>query len=245
MELIKANIDINCDVGEGIGNESELFKYITSCNIACGGHSGSIKSMNEVVELALQYGVKIGAHPSYPDRENFGRKSVKMEHGELRTAIETQLYRFEQVAQRNGATFHHIKAHGALYNDLSGNETLSDIYLQCVEPFRNQAVLFAPCGSNFAVKARAMDFRVWEEAFADRRYCSDGSLASRALPGAVIEEPHAVWEQLYSIVWKKSIPTIDGGFFSLNAATCCVHGDTKGASEILAYVSSELKKIYQ
>ena len=119
--ISKVFIDINCDVGEGIGNERSLFPHISSCNIACGGHAGDLNSMSEIVQLARRSGIKVGAHPSYPDRENFGRKSMKIEKRLLISSIQKQIKALESILISSNMQLHHIKAHGALYNDMAVN----------------------------------------------------------------------------------------------------------------------------
>jgi len=235
-------IDLNCDTGEGIGNEAELLPLVSSCNIACGGHAGDAESMAQVVALAVSNRVKIGAHPSYPDREYFGRRSLQMEPDLLQASLLGQVADLEVVLKAQGAALHHIKAHGALYNDLAADPELARLYLETFASYRGRVRLFAPSGSLFASLARARGFEVWEEAFADRAYRPDGSLASRHVEGAVLTEPEQVWQQLRKMVLCHLADTPDGVEIPIRAQTYCLHGDTPRAYEILMYLSRKLRE---
>lgn len=236
------SIDINCDTGEGIGNEAELLPLVSSCNIACGGHAGDAESMEQVVDLAVRHGVRIGAHPSYPDRAHFGRRSLDLPVAELWQSLQDQVAALEAVLQARGGVLHHIKAHGALYNDLAANPQLGETYLDIFQGYRGRVRVFAPCGSFFASQAREQGFEVWEEAFADRAYRSDGSLASRQMEGAVLTEPEQVWQQLRKMVFFRRADTLDGVEIPICAQTYCLHGDTPRAYEILVYLSRKLRE---
>lgn len=242
MSLETCLIDLNCDVGEGIGNEALLFPHISSCNIACGGHAGDAASMLETARLAQKYQVRIGAHPSYPDREGFGRRSLQMKTKDFQESIEKQIAALLKQLGLLKAPMHHIKAHGALYNDLARGGTLALDYLQVLKPFSEHVVVFAPCGSRFADLAREHGFEVWEEAFADRAYAPDGSLASRKNPGAVLTDPEDVSRQVKEMVRHNRVRCSDGSYFPLRADTFCLHGDTPNAVEILEYLTKSLSR---
>jgi len=235
-------IDINCDVGEGVNNEAQLFPYISSCNLACGGHAGDKASMITVTKLAKKYGIKIGAHPSYPDRVNFGRKSISIPSEDLITTIRAQVEGLRTILKASGLPLHHIKAHGALYNDLSGNKELTGVYLESVTPYKNSAKLYAPFGSVFATEAEQRGFQVVFEAFGDRNYNKDLSLVSRSLPNALIEEPKAVLTHMLLMIQQEQVEAQDGTMVPIKADTFCIHGDTSSAFEILTYLSQELPK---
>lgn len=233
-------IDLNCDVGEGIGNEASLFPYISSCNIACGGHAGDADSMFETVNLAQKHNIKIGAHPSYPDRVNFGRIRMELAGNELQRLLEQQINALKSILEPLGIPLHHIKAHGALYNDLATGGPLAMDYLQVLESMGDDVLVYAPCGSRFAHLARRRGFQVWEEAFADRAYESDGSLVSRAKPGALLTSPEAVSDQVMEIVLSGRVRCIDGSYFSMKPKTYCIHGDTPNAAKILMFLTRSL-----
>ena len=235
-------IDINCDVGEGIGNEADLLPLISSCNIACGGHAGDDVSMTQVVKLAKQYGVRIGAHPSYPDKENFGRFSMDIGSTELTKSIKAQIHALKTILHKEQVSLNHIKPHGALYNDLAKNEAIADLFLKAIASYRESVVLYAPPGSVIAKKAIKNDFKVKLEAFADRSYNQDLSLVSRKLPNAVLNDPKIVLHHLVKMVNENKVVTINGKESHIEADTYCLHGDTPNALQIIMYLSQELPK---
>ncbi len=233
-------IDLNCDVGEGVGNEAALFPHISSCSIACGGHAGDAGTMKSISEQALTAGVRIGAHPSYPDRAHFGRVSVHMDPASLLSSVKRQISALQAVLEPLGGSMHHIKAHGALYNDLAPGGPLAEAYLDLLEQLGVSMRVYAPCGSRFAEMAAARDFEVWEEAFADRAYHSDGRLVSRKEAGALLTDPVAIADQVRQMVLRGQVSTVEGTDYPLRAKTWCLHGDTPDAEEILAYLVSAL-----
>ncbi len=235
-------IDINCDVGEGMGNEAELLPLISSCNIACGGHAGDDETMAQVIQLAKKYDIKPGAHPSYPDTKNFGRSTMEIEPEAFVESIRAQINRLENILDHEGVSLHHIKPHGALYNDLAKNEVLADLFLEVVTPYKKGTILYVPPNSVIAEKAVHHGFHVKYEAFADRSYNEDLSLVSRKLPNAVLNEPQQVLDHLVKMVIENKVMTINGRETNINAQTYCVHGDTPGALRILMYLSKELPK---
>lgn len=235
-------IDINCDVGEGVGNETELMPLISSCNIACGGHAGNIETMEVVAKLANKNDVKVGAHPSYPDWENFGRVSMNISEFDLKKSIRGQLVDFVSVLKKENIPLNHIKAHGALYNDISKDSYLAKIFLNSVENYKDVALLYVPYGSVIGEEALKKGFQIMYEAFADRNYNENLSLVSRKLPGAVIEDPEKVLKHLLKMVREKCIITLEGSQIHIEAKTYCIHGDTPSAFEILNYLSMELPK---
>jgi UPF0271 protein len=242
----KIYIDINCDVGEGVGNEADIFPLISSCSIACGGHAGDTKSMTKMVELAQQYKVKIGAHPSYPDKLNFGRVSMKMDAKELADSIQTQIESLKSISERMGVRLHHIKPHGALYNDIAKDEKLGIIFLEAITKYKSDLFLYVPPGSVIEELAHKNGFKVKLEAFGDRNYTTDLELVSRKHPDALITAPEAVLNHLLEIIKRGRVRTVTGDLRNLMADTYCIHGDTRNALQILTYLSLELPnhKIY-
>ncbi len=235
-------IDINCDVGEGVDNEAELLPLISSCNIACGGHAGDDESMTQVVKLAKQFKVLIGAHPSYPDRENFGRVSMDVPSNVLIGSLRAQVHGLEKIIAKEQLLMHHIKPHGALYNDLVKNGALADLFLKAIEAYKETTILYSPPRSEIAKKAIKEGFKVKFEAFADRSYNQDLSLASRELPNAVLNEPQLVLDQLVKMVNENKVFAINGAIADITVDTYCLHGDTPNALQILTYLTQELPK---
>nr|WP_298925970.1 5-oxoprolinase subunit PxpA [uncultured Allomuricauda sp.] len=233
-------ININCDIGEGVGNEAELLPLINSCNIACGGHAGDLGSMTEVVKLAKAHNVEVGAHPSYPDKANFGREVMTIPESELRQSILSQLRIFNEVLKKEKIQLHHIKAHGALYNETARNAKLAEFYLDTIKEYRSKAYLYVPYGSVIASIAAEKGFKLLYEAFGDRNYNKDLSLVSRKLDNALIQEPEKVLQHILPIIKEGKVKVVTGEKIKIKAETICIHGDTSSALEILMYLSQEL-----
>lgn len=236
------NIDINSDTGEGIGNEAQLMPLISSCNIACGGHAGDVGTMLQIALLAKEHKVLIGAHPSYPDRANFGRTSIIMAKNELQKSILAQIGDLNTVLTSLGIGLNHIKPHGALYNDVAKDRGLALMFLDSIEKYKEEVFLYVPCGSKIAEEALRLGFRIKYEAFADRNYNEDLSLVSREDPLAMIQDPKAVKDHLLAMVTKGRVLTISGKAVNIKADTYCIHGDSPMALQILTYLSKHLPK---
>ena len=235
-------IDINCDVGEGIGNEQSLMPLISSCNIACGGHAGDHATMSEVAKLAKKFSVKVGAHPSYPDPKNFGRISMNIPDAHLRESIQEQMSVFDSILKKENIPLNHIKAHGALYNDISRDSDLAKLFMRSIDDYKDTAAIYAPYGSAIEEEAKKRRFAIKREAFADRNYNLDLSLVSRQHSNAVIDRPEEALEHLVRMVREKHVRTRGGSKVHIQADTFCIHGDTPSALEILNYLSEELPK---
>ncbi len=222
--------------------EELLFPYISSCNIACGGHTGNLESMGETIALAQSHGIAIGAHPSYPDREGFGRSVMKIGKGQLVESIREQLAALEGVVDTAGAVLHHIKAHGALYNQTAVDSLVAGTYLEAIMDHRDRALLFVPYGSVVSKMALAMGFGIRYEAFADRNYRADLTLVPRGEKQALIREPAKALDHILPMIKKGKVSFLDGRTGTIVAQTICVHSDGPSALEILMYLSRELPK---
>jgi UPF0271 protein len=216
-------IDLNCDVGEleDEAPEGALFALIDSANIACGGHAGDERSMERAARLAILHNVRIGAHPGYPDRANFGRIEMAMSAAEIERTVREQIGRLEGVVERLGAEISHVKPHGALYNLAARDAETARAIGRAVMAWRPHATVFGLAGSPSLALWREMGLKVAAEAFADRRYEPDGSLRSRKLPGALIADPQQAAQQALRLAREGTAQTI------------CVHSDTPGAAVIL------------
>jgi UPF0271 protein len=238
---MKYTIDINADLGEGMGQDAALMKYISSCSIACGGHFGTDETMRQTVKLAMKNNVKVGAHPSFPDKDNFGRKPLTIPKGELSEAIYFQLLHFYAVCETEEATVNHIKLHGALYNYAAADAATSDAVVEAIIATNVRPKLYVPYDSVLHHKAKhlvPLEF----EAFIDRRYTRDGKLLSRTEAGALIETPDQAWEQLQLMLTEKAVITATGEKIPITASTFCIHGDHTNALQIAAYIHSKLKQ---
>ncbi len=240
--MAKWKVDINCDVGEGVGNEAELFPYISSCNIACGGHAGDANTIRKVMKLARDHGVRVGAHPSYPDKANFGRVPMDVSLEALKESVLEQLNTFEEIADNLNIPISHIKPHGALYNQIASDTELAQWFLEVMTECRMSKRIYAPYGSAIDVLAPSKKIEVSHEVFADRNYDSLGRLVSRSRKDALIIEPEQVLNHILPMIKKGEILSVDGEVIKTKADTFCVHGDTPEAMEILHYLSRELPK---
>lgn len=236
------NIDINCDLGEGMGNESQIMPLISSCNIACGGHAGDNGTMMRVARLAKEHHVLIGAHPSYPDRENFGRISINISEKELKKNILAQIGNLNLALKSLGMRLNHIKPHGALYNDIAKDRKLAAVFLNSIEEYKKDVYLYVPYRSKIEEEALQLGFRVKYEAFADRNYNPDLSLVSRKESAALIQDPKAVLNHILHMVQKGAVLTLSGKAVKLKADTYCIHGDSPATLQILMYLSQHLPK---
>ncbi len=239
--MTQRSIDINCDVGEaddvaGMAVEAEMFRFISSANIACGGHAGNRSSMERCVTAALAHGVAIGAHPSYPDRTNFGRVAMNMSVAELDTLIARQIEDMDHMVTRLGGSLRHVKPHGALYHRVMRDSELARRFAQTVGNVAPDVMLVGMAGAPALEIWRDMGWRVAAEAFADRRYEPDGSLRDRRFDGAVIHQPEEAAAQALSIVRDRSVVSADGGVLSIDADTICIHSDSPNANEIARHV---------
>ena len=218
------NFDINVDVGEGYLIENDLMPLIQSCNIACGGHAGSDIEIMKCISLAKTHQVKIGAHPSYPDKENFGRTSIQIDEKSLAISIENQLIRFIRHL-KSLKDLHHIKPHGALYNDCFKDKKIAKIFINVVLKFCPEVILFTLPESELERQAKKKGIKVWREAFLDRGYKENGQLQEREKPGAIISDVNAMYSQLKGLINKNKLQTIKGDWISIKADTICFHGD--------------------
>ena len=236
------SIDINCDVGEGVPDEAQLMPLISSCNIACGGHTGDSTSIDMSLSLALKYKVKIGAHPSYPDKKNFGRREMDLKPKELLSHLVAQIELIIDRIKLKDARLHHIKAHGALYNRSANDLSVAEVLIKAVKECAPKAYLFVPAGSELAKMALERGLKVKIEAFADRNYLADLSLVKRSHSEAVIKNKEDVLKHLLKMLEEKQLITLNGQTVRIEADTYCVHGDNEKALEILTYISKELVK---
>jgi UPF0271 protein len=235
-------IDINADVGEGFENEAQLMPFLSSCNIACGGHAGTIEAMTHVVRLAKLNDVKIGAHPSFPDKDNFGRKIMDMPAVELYTSLKQQVRCLLNVLHTEGLMLHHIKPHGALYNLIAKDEEAAMVIIEVVKSIGLPIKLYAPYNSVIANMAISEHIEVTFEAFADRNYNEDLSLVSRQESDALITEKDAVFNHVHNMCVNQKVLCRSGVEVDFKASTYCIHGDTENAIEIAEYLTSKLKQ---
>lgn len=234
-------IDINCDVGEGVDNETFIMPYISSCNIACGGHAGNLHSMQKVVKLAKNHSVKVGAHPSFPDKNNFGRQPMQLSHKKLVETLVNQINNLKIILDREDVELHHIKPHGALYNMAAKKTSIALSVLEAVKQFTN-VKLYVPYNSVILKLAREEHIPTVIEAFADRNYNEDLSLVPRKNPQACIKDIDAVFKHVFKIISEQKVTTINGVEVALKADTFCIHGDHQNAANLVKLLAERLKE---
>ncbi|NBC58404.1 MAG: 5-oxoprolinase subunit PxpA [Bacteroidetes bacterium] len=234
------SIDLNADLGEGKANDEALLKFVSSCNIACGGHAGNRSSILKTIQLAQKYNVKIGAHPSYPDIKNFGRKSMDISIPVLIRSIENQLMQFEECINEAQAKWQHIKFHGALYNDLKFDKSKAKAMVDLIQKNYPGIAIFAPPNSVFQSVAKSK-IPIKVEGFADRAYNNDLSLVSRQKPNAVLTSSEEVVNQVVKMIVNQAVRVSQSKTIPISVDTICIHGDTPKALEILEILVEELK----
>jgi UPF0271 protein len=224
-------IDINCDMGEGMENEADLMPYISSANIACGYHAGDTDTMRQVITLCLQHNVHIGAHPSFSDRENFGRTAMQLPGTMLYDLISAQLAILNNIVIACGAKLRHVKPHGALYNMASRDRLVARAIAQAVKDFDSGLTYVGLSGSIMIDEAKQLGLHAVNEVFADRTYQQDGSLTPRAAPNALLGDVDAVKKQVEKFVKDQRVKTVTGEEIPIIAETICIHGDGPYALE--------------
>jgi len=234
--------DLNCDMGEGIGNDEAIMPFITSANIACGYHAGDETTMRETVMMAKNAGVAIGAHPSFLDRENFGRTEIKdVKPQQVYDLIKAQLKIIQKIVAVAGAHLHHIKPHGALYNMAARNPALAMAIAHAIYDFDKTLVLFGLSGSYLISEAKEMGIKTAGEVFADRTYQDDGSLTPRTKPNALIEDEEQCIRQVIQMIRKGTVTSTSGKELPIVAETICLHSDGKNTAAFASAIHKKLK----
>ncbi len=223
--IIPAAIDLNADVGEGLSTDEALMPFISSANIACGYHAGDSDTIRRTVDLCLQYGVAIGAHPSFADRKNFGRVEIKLTPAQVKDLVMEQLQIIRQICETSGATLHHVKPHGALYNLSARDPEIARTIAETVVAFNPSLVLFGLSGSHSVAEGVMAGLRTAAEVFADRTYQADGTLTDRKRLDALVTLEEEALHQAASMVMEQKVRATDGTLISLVAETICLHGD--------------------
>ena len=231
-------IDLNCDMGENIGNDEAIMPYITSANIACGFHAGDEMSMRTTVRLAKRYGVAIGAHPSWRDREGFGRREMSVQLDEVESLILEQLTALDRIAKSEGVKLRHIKPHGALYNQAAKDKVLATAIAKAAKNFGGELNLVGLAGSKLIEAGISVGLSVANEGFPDRNYNPDGTLVSRKQPNAIVESPPDI--ALHAIELAQN--GIDFASQRVHVETLCLHGDHPYAAENAKLVRDILEK---
>jgi UPF0271 protein len=242
------SIDLNCDMGEGMPTDHAIYPFISSANIACGGHAGDADTMRRSVEQALQYGVAVGAHPSYPDRAGFGRTDTLgpqpgvPELAGLLASLERQVAVLQSICQEMGTRLHHVKAHGALYNRAARDPSVSAIVCKAVATVDPNLIIYGLSGSQMRLAAEAAGLRFINEVFADRTYQPDGSLTPRPEPFALIHDPATMLNQVLTMLRRHQVRTVNGVSIPISPGTICLHGDGDNAVKFASIIRGALQQ---
>lgn len=234
-------IELNADIGEGC-DDAGLMPYLSRVSIACGGHTGDAASMTAALRLAAEHGVAVGAHPSYPDRAQFGRRHLAASAGEIAAWVAQQTEALAEQALRMGLRLAHVKPHGALYNVAARDPEVAQAIALAVAMFDDGLLLVGLSGSRLIAAGQAAGLGVLNEAFADRRYQSDGQLVSRETPGALITDPDQAAQHVRALARGEPVATRDGGSLLVRADTICLHSDTPNALNIARAVHAALNR---
>jgi len=244
------SIDLNADLGEAdtadwARNEAEMLRYITSANIACGGHAGTEKSMRHMVRGAKENNVVIGAHPSYPDKAHFGRRSMVLGEDitakDLKASLLEQITQLAEIAAEEDSLISYVKPHGALYNDAVADRATAELIAEVITAIDPKLIFMGGPNSQMGKAAKRHTLKFIAEGFIDRRYTDDGHLQSRAIEGAVIKDQKARLVQAKKLVTMQSVTTASGKELPLDVKTLCLHGDSAGAVETARLARREIE----
>jgi UPF0271 protein len=234
-------IELNADIGEGC-DDAGLMPYLARVSIASGGHTGDASSMAVALRLAAEHGVAVGAHPSFPDRAQFGRRVLVASAEEVAAWVMQQTEVLAEQAVRLGMRLAHVKPHGALYNVAAQDKNVAQAIAQAVAAFDPGLLLVGLSGSQLIAAGRAAGLAVLNEAFADRSYQADGQLVSRETRGALVSDPDMAARQALALARGEAVATLDGGTLRVRADTICLHSDTPNALNIAQAVHAALNR---
>jgi UPF0271 protein len=235
-------IDLNADLGEGCATDAAILEYVSSINVACAWHAGSAEEMLSLVRAARQRGVAIGAHPSFPDREHFGRREMQLPLQVVRAGVLYQVGALDGLVRAEGGVLAHVKPHGALYNQAARDPELAQCIARAIRDFNPHLKVMGLAGSLMIEALRAEGLVALEEGFADRRYTADGHLAPRGTPGALIDDEGAVLAQVLSLVNAGTVVAQDASVVRVHVDTICLHGDGPRALEFARAIRARLQQ---
>lgn len=234
-------IDLNVDLAEGCANDETLLKLVSSANVCCGLHAGDYNEMRKAIIWAKQNNVRIGAHPSFPDRENFGRTNMNLPDDEMKACLLYQLGAVKALCDAEGVELHYVKPHGALYNMAAKDPHLAKLIAETIKGFDPKLKLMGLSGSLMLTVAEDLGLSTISEVFADRHYLADGSLVPRTRPDAMVESDDEAIAQVLQMIQQGTVPTVDGGDVAIKAESVCLHGDGEHAVVFAERILEELK----
>lgn len=241
------SIDLNCDMGESfgawtMGNDAALMDYVSSINIACGFHAGDASVIRKTIETAIEKGIAVGAHPSFPDLQGFGRREMKMSAPEIYDIVLYQIAAVKGICEVLGGKLRHVKPHGALYNQAAKDAGLAEAIAKAVKATDANLILYGLSGSYLVSEAEKIGLRTASEVFADRTYQSGGTLTPRSEPNALITNTEKAVSQVLQMISEQSVRATNGEKISLKAETICIHGDGVNALEFAETINAKLKE---
>lgn len=243
------NMDINCDMGEqthlyvyDVEKDLALLQYISSVNLACGFHAGDAYTMHVLVEAAIQHKIAIGAHPSFPDKENFGRTAMQLSPEMIYDIVLYQIGALHAFVKIYGSRLHHVKAHGALYNMAAVNRPVANAICNAIKDFDARLMVYGLSGSEMISSAQHLGLQTASEVFADRRYNNDGTLMPRTESNALINNEHDALQQVLQVVQQGTVTSAGEATVPIKAETICIHGDGPHALPFAASINNMLKQ---
>jgi UPF0271 protein len=239
------SVDLNCDMGESfgawqMGRDAELMDYVSSINVACGFHAGDASVIRKTIETAIKKDVAIGAHPSFPDLQGFGRRAMSLSAQEIFDVVLYQVSALKGVCEAFGAKLHHVKPHGALYNQAAKDEKLAEAIIRAVKAIDENLILYGLSNSFLISEAEKINLKTASEVFADRTYQADGTLTTRSAPNALIHDTEQAVSQVLQMIREQSVTAATGEKVSLAAETVCIHGDGENALEFATAIYQKL-----
>jgi len=238
---MKQWVDLNCDLGEGCTTDEAIMPFISSANIACGFHAGDEATINKTLSLAKAFQVAVGAHPSYPDRENFGRKEMDLPVHEIMSLVIEQVRLVESLAAATGLTLHHVKPHGALYNKAAKDEATAIAIAEAVYSIDPSLILFGLANSESGKAAKKLGLPFYNEVFADRTYTDQGQLTPRTEANAMITTDEEAIQQVMQMLQEETVTSTNGKIISIQADTICIHGDGEHAVSFAKHINAMIK----
>lgn len=238
-------IDLNCDMGESfgvwrMGNDAALMDFVSSVNIACGFHAGDASVISKTVETAIKKNVAIGAHPSFPDLQGFGRREMKLSPGEIFDIVLYQISAVKGICESSGAKLHHVKPHGALYNQAARDLELAKAIAEAVKSLDRNLILYGLSGSHLISEAEKLGLKTASEVFADRTYQSTGNLTPRSESNALIKDSGKAISQVLQMISEQTVTATNGEKVQIKADTICIHGDGENALEFAKMIREKL-----
>lgn len=241
------SIDLNCDMGESfgawkMGNDAELMNYVSSINVACGFHAGDPTTIRKTVQLAQTKGIAIGAHPSFPDLQGFGRREMSISAEEVFDIVLYQVSALKGICEAFGAKLHHVKPHGALYNLAAKKSKIAKAIVEAVMKIDKDLVFYGLSGSFLISEAKKVGLKTASEVFADRTYQNDGSLTPRSMPNALIYSVENSINQVLQMITEQQVTALSGELVPISAETICVHGDGENAVIFAKTINQNLRE---